>query len=121
VNAVNAKNIIILGLAATMLASCGLVGGKMRAQKGMLFDGQQFRTKTETRGDDRRDFQVSVFKVSQSVTGALQAADYDATRYCIKNFGNSEKTWLDGGPDAEGAELRAVDDTLTFQGRCERW
>jgi hypothetical protein len=104
-----------------MLASCGLVGGKMRAQKGMLFDGQKFRTKTEAVGDDRQDFQVAVFKVSQSVTGALQAADYDATRYCVKNFGNSDKSWIDGGPDAEGAKLRVVDDTLTFRGRCEIW
>jgi len=118
---VQVKQIIVLGLVATMLASCG-IGDMVRNKKGLYFDGHQFRVRSAKDGDAREDFIVTVSRASQSVEGAREAGRHEANRYCITNFGKSEKTWAAGqGPDDENIAARIVDDKLTLRGRCAAW
>ncbi|CAN0585034.1 unnamed protein product, partial [Ectocarpus sp. 12 AP-2014] len=61
-------------------------------------------------------FQVSVRPVSASFDGARAAGKYEATRYCITNYGNSSVKWT-VGPDSNVVPVE--NDTLTLQGRCD--
>lgn len=108
---------VMLLLVVATVAGCARIDNLGR-KKGVLFDGHQFRTRVEKTADAGEEFQVTVFRASQSVEGARQAGAYEAVRYCIQQFGSSDATWT-VGPDSEG--LTVVDDTLTFQGRCKGW
>jgi len=116
-----AKQIVILALAASMLASCGAVD-RLRPKKGLYFDGHLFRAKAQKVGDDRAEFAVTVPRASQSAEGAREAGRHAAVTYCIKEYGRSEIDWAAGqGPDDEGLAARIVDDKLNLRGRCKGW
>jgi hypothetical protein len=118
---VGLKRIVMLGLVATMLASCGAVQ-KLRPKKGLFFDGHQFRAKSDNVGEEREEFVVVVSRASQSVEGAREAGRHEANSYCIKNYGRSDMTWAAGqGPDDENIATRIRDDQLTLRGRCRGW
>ena len=115
------KRIVLLGLVASLLASCGAVKN-LRGNKGVLFDGHQFRATSDSVGDEREEFVVTVARASQSVEGARGAGRHEANSYCIRNFGKSDKEWAPGqGPDDENIETRIVDDKLVLRGRCTGW
>lgn len=117
----NARQIILFGLVAVMLASCGAVS-KLRSKKGVYFDGHQFRARSEKVGDEREEFIVTVARASQSAEGAREAGRHEANSYCITNFGRSDMEWVAGqGPDDENIATRIVDDKLVLRGRCEGW
>lgn len=116
-----ANKIIAMGLAASLLASCGAVD-KMRSRKGLFFDGHQFRARTVQVGDDREEFAVTVPRAAQSAVGAREAGRHAAVTYCIENFGRSDIDWAAGqGPDDGNIEARVADDQLNLRGRCKGW
>lgn len=102
---------IMLGICAGLLAGCG--SSKKRSLE--LFDGHRFPARLERVSEDRRSFEITVREVSQSPAGAREAGRYQATRYCIEQFGSSMAEW-EIGPDDEN--LPAVDNTLFFKGAC---
>ena len=103
---------LILGVA--VLAACN------RRDDSILFDGVAFRAKADfVDRDDRRDFTVQTSPVSASRAGALEAAIYEGTKYCIENYGTSDILWS-ADYEAEGAVLPVTNDTLTLSGTCDR-
>lgn len=100
-------------LALVALTACG------QSDDAILFDGQAFRARAATVGEDSANFAVSVSPVSASLFGAREAARYEATKYCIANWGSSRISWV-VGPDADPRRLalQAQGDTLTLAGRC---
>ena len=66
---------------------------------------------------ERLTYTLRVRNASQSITGAREAARYEATVYCVTNYGSSDIKWV-VGPDTPPENLRLVDDALTFQGAC---
>lgn len=106
---------LVVVLAVT--AACS----RNRNRDRLLFDGQEFRTRANP--VDKKvtlaDFTVTVEDVSRSLDGAREAGRYQGTRYCIENYGTSKIAWA-VGPDTDPAQLRVVDNRLTFQGECER-
>ncbi|MDQ2095374.1 hypothetical protein [Rhodalgimonas zhirmunskyi] len=113
----NGVHILLVTAVGLSLAGCA----KLKREKGVLFDGKAFRTKVAQVDEDRADFVVTVFKASQSIEGAREAARWSATRYCIQQYGDSGKEWVGAGPDSEGAQLTLRDDQLQFRGRCTGW
>jgi hypothetical protein len=100
---------VLFGLLA--LAACG------DNSKRPTFDGNQYRAKL-TKVDKQRDqFSVTVTPVSNSLVGAREAGRFEATKYCIAQFGTSDIAWL-SGPDAEDGELTITNDKLEFRGTC---
>ncbi|KIC47083.1 hypothetical protein RA28_05120 [Ruegeria sp. ANG-S4] len=91
------------------------------ASDRVLFDGKYFRA--SARSVDKRaspaDFTVTVNGVSASLDGAREAGRYEATRFCVQNFGSSRIEWK-AGPDAEPQTMRVENDKLTFSGKCQR-
>lgn len=84
----------------------------------VYFEGVFFRTKAKKVEDNRAVFYVVVPGVSRSATGAMQAGEYEGTRYCIKNFGSSRIEWSHG-PQTDAMQLVTKKDTLVMQGECK--
>lgn len=110
-------SILMLGL---LLASCSKVQNLTGGQGKTTFDGVQFRARIQKSGDDRQSFVITVPKVSRSLDGAREAGRYEATRYCIKNYGTSDVVWVNS-PDADEGQIVVSDDTMTFRGSCAGW
>ena len=104
---------ILVLSAVAMLSACGKSNDKR-----IYFDGAYFRTKAKAAGDDRAVFNVDVKNASQSLNAARQAGEYEATRYCIKNFGSSRIDWI-AGPNQPDAVLLTGKDSLLMQGECK--
>lgn len=111
------RKIFTLGLVATVALSAGCSSRGFWNQEEVLFDGIEFRRKAKmVDRQDRRAFEISIRPASASLDAAREAGKYEATSYCITNFGNSDLKW-DVGPDSDA--LRVENDTLTFLGRCD--
>lgn len=110
------RAVILLAMAG-VLAGCGGVRERLGVERGIdVFDGQRFRMSASADRRDPQNFVASARPVSASLDGALQAAEYEATRHCIKYFGTSEIDWVNG-PDIPPEQL--VDgDTLSLSGAC---
>ena len=105
------KYVIFGCVAVALLAGCN------SRQDRFAFDGKYFRANVSKVDRQRDVFTVTVRNVSQSLDGAREAGRYEATKYCIKNYGSSDIEWV-VGPDTPPQNLRIVDDSLTFQGAC---
>jgi hypothetical protein len=105
------KTKICLSLvAAGLLSACG------PSEDAIAFDGQLYRTKVRDL-DQRHTFTVTAKPVSSSLLGAKEAARYEATIYCVNNYGSSKIDWL-VGPDDPDEAMSIENDTLTLQGEC---
>lgn len=103
-------------LALTIMGALAACSGG--APKSYPFDGVYFKAKAGAvnKKVTRSVFTVQVAGASQSITGAREAGRYEATRYCIENYGTSDIIWAIG-PDSPGQVL--ADDTLTLKGTCD--
>lgn len=106
-------NLTFLVLATLGLAACS---GERRADR-VAFDGVFFRSSASSIDRVRENFEVSVTPVSASLDGAREAGRYEATRYCIENYGSSDITWS-AGPDADEGTLTLSGDSLLLRGMC---
>lgn len=104
--------ITLLLMAALVLSACS----ERRADR-VAFDGVFFRSNANKIEKQRDQFEISVTPVSSSLEGAREAGRYEATRYCIGNFGSSKIEWIEG-PDAEDGTLRISGDKLLLRGTC---
>lgn len=106
------RPVVLFLISVALLAACN------QRKDQIAFDGQYFRAKASKAGDRREDFVVTVKPVSASPEGALEAGRYQATRYCVLQFGSSEIDWV-VGPDQDAGTLVAQNDEITLQGTCE--
>lgn len=105
---------ILISLAVLMLvASCSQL-----EQKRNFFDGSLFRASAKKVDKDRAEFLVTVSRASQTLKGARQAGDYEATRYCIQRFGTSDIAWA-AGSEPEAISQVTAKDTLVLRGTCK--
>lgn len=88
------------------------------AKKAPPFDGIYFKAKARAvdKKVTRSVFTVEVKRATQSVEGAREAGRYEATRYCIENYGTSDIIWA-VGPDS--AALTLAGDALILKGTCD--
>jgi hypothetical protein len=81
------------------------------------FDGIKFRAKLSQVEKQRDQFLVNVYKASQSLAGAREAGRYEATKYCINQYGTSDIVWITG-PNLEDEGLTITNDKLQLRGAC---
>lgn len=101
----------ICGAAVMTLAGCE------DPKNAVLFDGMRYTGRLQADSEVKRNFTATVTPVSQGLEGAREAARYEGTTYCVRNYGNSDIAWT-LSPDAEATGLSIVEDVLTVQGRC---
>lgn len=118
--------IFILSVLILGLASCGVarnVGGRLgigagSARKAQVeTDGIRFRARAIPTKADRREFAVTVTPVAVRPEAALEAARYQANRYCLLTYGGSDTVW-NVGPDQSIDQLPVTGDSVTLSGRC---
>ena len=109
-----------------VVASCGVVrntagaigvGGASANRTSVEQDGVRFRARTTADREDRRNFAATATPFALNPEGSVNAARYQATRYCILTYGGSDTEWFIG-PDTPLDQLSIVDDTVTLEGRC---
>ncbi len=105
------KKIVLICVVAALVAGCS------NRKERVAFDGKYFKTKISKVDGQRDVFTLVVKNAAQSIDGAREAARYDATVYCVTNYGSSDINWV-VGPDTAPEALRLVDNSLTFQGAC---
>lgn len=112
------RGMITLMLATLVLAGCGasLRDTLRPSASRALFDGQYYPARIARDREDRAAFAVAVSRVSQGIDGAREAGRYEATKYCLEQYGNSDAIWT-VGPDSETLTVR--DDQLDLAGRCK--
>ena len=80
------------------------------------FDGYYFSSKLSRNKSDNRSFDLKVRRANRSLLGAREAGRYEATRYCVKNFGTSDIKWV-LGPDDQSIGLTGK--VLKLSGQCD--
>lgn len=102
----------------SLLSACGEAPSSANR---VAFDGEFFRASAKhvNKKAMPSEFTVTVNGVSASLDGAREAGRYEATKFCIRNFGSSRINWK-LGPDADPQNLRVENDKLTFAGTCQR-
>lgn len=110
------RRLLAMGCATFLILA--LMAGCARREDRVLFDGEFFRAKVSREDRKaRQGFTVKVSPVSSGFEGALQAGEYEATRYCIETYGTSDIDWI-VGPEAEAESLPVVNNSLTMAGEC---
>ena len=82
----------------------------------IAFDGYYFSSKLSRSKLDDRSFGLTVRRANRSLLGAREAGRYEATRFCIKNFGTSDIKWV-LGPDDQSIGLTGK--VLKLSGQCD--
>ena len=103
-----------------LTCSCLIVAGCSNPlepeENKMAFDGYYFSSKLTRNKLDDRSFDLTVRRANRSLSGAREAGRYDATRFCIKNFGTSNIKWV-LGPDDQSIGLTGK--VLKLSGQCD--
>ena len=100
-------------VASTLVAGCS---GTIRNVNAVKFDGHYFAGRASKSSVDPHGFSVRIRNAAKSIAGAREAARYEATIYCIEQFGTSDIIWSIG-PDNEAISLS--NGSLTLAGRCD--
>lgn len=117
--------IVIMLLVIVSVAGCGRLGldriGSGASTAGAKrntvdINGVRYRSKVSVDSEDKRDFTINVSPAG-NVVNAQEAGRYQATVYCLRTFGGSDKDWV-LSPDVEPQEARISDNGLVLQGRC---
>ena len=118
--------ILILIAVVFSLASCGVarnVGGRLGLGSGSASkasveaEGIRFKARASASKEDRRMIDVTVTPFAVNPEASLEAARYQATRYCLLTYGGSDTDWTIS-PDTPPDQLQVIDDTVTLRGRC---
>ncbi|MGB1331696.1 MAG: hypothetical protein ACPG6M_03830 [Paracoccaceae bacterium] len=100
-------------VASTLVAACS---GTTRNVNAVKFDGHYFAGRASKSSADPHGFSVRIRNAAKSIAGARDAARYEATIYCIEQFGTSDIIWSIG-PDDEAISLS--NRSMTLAGRCD--
>ena len=107
----------ILGLAtSSFLIMMGCSNPFELEENKVSFDGYYFSSKLSRSKLDDRSFDLTVRRANRSLSGAREAGRYEATRFCIKNFGTSDIKWA-LGPDDQSSGLTGK--VLKLSGQCD--
>ncbi|SEQ39732.1 hypothetical protein [Thalassovita taeanensis] len=110
------KRVAAAVMALALVAGCN---GKVLNPNStrVAFEGLYFKARLSASKEDKQDFTVTVSPASQGLSAAREAGRYEATKYCVSNYGSSEVIW-GVGPDSPDSALVITDDVLALNGRC---
>lgn len=106
------RTLILMVCAAVALSACD----RRKKADEYAFNDVYFLSKADKASKEERDHViVRVKKASQNLEGAREAGRYEATKYCIKQYGTSTIEWVIG-PETE--TIVPIDDVITLEGYC---
>ncbi len=111
------KTFLLIILAASILSGCGVRDRLFGGGSGQADIALPFSAKL-TRGDDRRNILVRVTRAGGvSVDDVRESVRFQATRYCLGNYGASDTRWVIDPVTSDWAFTRDGQDMI-FSGRC---
>ena len=97
-------------------AALGLAGCAKTKKDDITFGGFTFASRAEKVSKEERDhFIVEVRRATQDLNAAREAGRYQATKYCIEQYGTSKIDWVTG-PETEN--IVPVDGMIRMEGYC---
>ncbi|MET4101954.1 hypothetical protein ABIE58_001378 [Roseovarius sp. MBR-78] len=108
-------------LLGAALLGVALVAGCTDREDRVYFDGNYYPGKVRGEKADRRVFTATARRAGRGIEGAQKAAVYEATRYCIMNFGTSEIAWAGVAEGQTGPVYARSGDRVSVTGRCVIW
>lgn len=112
------RTAILCLMSASLLMGCDWAKNVTSTKNRVYFENLYFPARLSTNSDDKQSFTVSVDQIEQGLAPAREAGRYQATKYCVETYGNSDVVWV-AGPDAPDSELRIIEGRLQFEGRCD--
>ena len=107
----------IMGLATSSFVIMVACSNPFELEENKVsFDGYYFSSKLSRSKLDDRSFDLTVRRANRSLSGAREAGRYEATRFCIKNYGTSDIKWV-LGPDDQNIGLTGK--VLKLSGQCD--
>ncbi len=106
---------LLVGL--TVISGCSTARNLVSGDPEVSFEGIRHKANLSPDTSRGRDFVVTVSPFAVNPGAALEAGRYEATKYCLKQYGGSDASWT-VGPDDDPAGFRPVNDTITLDGRC---
>ena len=107
----------IMGLATSSFLMMTACSNPFELEENKVsFDGYYFSSKLSRSKFDDRSFDLTVRRANRSLSGAREAGRYEATRFCIKNYGTSDIKWF-LGPDDQSIGLTGK--VLKLSGQCD--
>ena len=108
---------LIVGLAtSSFLMMTGCSNPFELEENKVSFDGYYFSSKLSRSKLDGRSFDLTIRRANRSLLGAREAGRYEATSFCIKNYGTSDINWV-LGPDDQSIGLTGK--VLKLSGQCD--
>ena len=107
----------IMGLAASsffMMTGCS--NPFELEENKVSFDGYYFSSKLSRSKLDGRSFDLTIRRANRSLSGAREAGRYEATRFCIKNYGTSDIKWV---LDPDDQSIGLTGKVLKLSGQCD--
>ncbi|KUF09082.1 hypothetical protein [Pseudoponticoccus marisrubri] len=114
------RALAVLALVALALPGCDRVRNAFDfgSSADPVFDGERYRGQARSEARNRQSFIASASPVSNSLEGAVLAAEHEGIKHCIQYYGTSDIDW-EVGPDTPRDALRIDGDTLTLVGTCK--
>jgi len=109
------KHLIVLSCIALTLSGCGL-RERIFGTTGTADRALPYRTSL-ARGEDRRNITVRVRARNAGVAQVRESVRFQATRYCLANFGGSDTRWTLDARTGDWAFSHDGDE-MVFTGRC---
>lgn len=108
--------VLLIAALLASTASCGLFS-RDKSRGAESERELPFKAKLRASGDDRRDFDISVRNKGAGLEEVRESVRFEATKYCLLNFGGSDTAWrVSAGPDDWA--FTQDGDALVFSGRC---
>jgi len=109
-------------IALTVLGACASRTGEdpWGRTNRRAFDGNYYPAKVTASKERPEQFSVAVRRFDQGLNGAKESGRYEAIKYCLGRFGNSDITWAQG-PDLPDAQQQLTDRGLILTGECVGW
>ena len=109
--------IVLLGLVVAVgLTGCGRFGLGDRSKGADTERDLPFRAKL-SKGEDKRDISISVENKGEGVEAVRESVRFEATKYCLLNFGGSDAEWAID-PTSEDWAFTQDGSALVFEARC---
>ena len=107
----------IMGLATSFFLMMTGCSNPLALEENIVsLDGYYLSSKLSRSKLDDRSFDLTVRRANRSLSGAREAGRYEATRFCIKNYGTSDIKWV-LGPDDQSIGLTGK--VLKLSGQCD--
>lgn len=111
------KKIFLFGVSFVALTSCGSIDYYSKMWKTKSSNDLPYKATLKV-GKQLNNFSIKVKNKGQDITEVRESVRFEATKYCLIKFGNSDIDWLMDASTGDW-KIESTSKQLTFFGKCE--